>query len=172
VCRCGAAFTSGLRTCHAVPKGMLPEHSAQEHIEGSNHRRDGGRHVAGGGSDKHYVSTLKGQTQWARHGQASRRGGRGQGGPSRQGHRDSSNGRQGQGGRQFDALPAVEWLRMVRAVCEQQAPNKKALTVAMRALGDVHLGELQHESRVEEALDSIKALLGCGGHDGGADDVR
>jgi hypothetical protein len=45
---------------------------------------------------------------------------------------------------------------------EQQAPNKKALTVAMRALGDVHPGELRLESRVEEALDSIKALLGCG----------
>jgi hypothetical protein len=35
-----------------------------------------------------------------------------------------------------------------------------------------HRGKLQTESRMEEALDSIKALLGCGGHDGGAGDVR
>jgi hypothetical protein len=42
----------------------------------------------------------------------------------------------------------------------------------MTALGDVSLMQLQLESRAEKALDSIKALLSHGGHDGGAEDVR
>jgi hypothetical protein len=61
---------------------------------------------------------------------------------------------------------------MVRALCEQQAPNKKALFLAMRALGDMHHVELQPESRSEAALGNIKTLLGCGRHDSGADDVH
>jgi hypothetical protein len=36
----------------------------------------------------------------------------------------------------------------------------------------MHLVELQPESRSEVALGNIKALLGCGRHDGGADDVH
>jgi hypothetical protein len=42
----------------------------------------------------------------------------------------------------------------------------------MKALGDVHPRKLHIESRADEALDCIIALLGCGRHDGGADDVN
>jgi hypothetical protein len=70
-------------------------------------------------------------------------------------------------------MSADEWLQMVRALCAQHAPNKAALLFrAMNALRDVPPGELRPRSRIEEALDSIKALLGCGRHDGGVDDVR
>jgi hypothetical protein len=58
-----------------------------------------------------------------------------------------------------------------RPLCEQQSPNKRDLISVMRRLGGVHPGQLQHESREEAAIFSIKALLGCGGHGGGADDV-
>jgi hypothetical protein len=68
LCRCDVTYTSELRTCHAVTKGMLPGHSAQGKFKGLNDRRDTGRHAAGGGSDKRCISSSQGQSQGARHG--------------------------------------------------------------------------------------------------------
>jgi hypothetical protein len=169
LCRCGAAYTDGLRACHAVPKGMLPRIRTQGHLKESNDRRDSGGHVAGGGSDRHGVSATQMQTHGARHRQAYRGNDRGKGGPRCGGAKDSSKGRQDHGA---VALPSNEWLHMVRDLCAQQAPETGALFRAMSALGEVHSGELQLETRVERVLDSMKALLSHGRHDGGADDVR
>jgi hypothetical protein len=72
---------------------------------------------------------------------------------------------QGCGGKRAATLPANEWLHMICALCAQQLPNMAALLQAICALGDVPTGELQLESRLEETLDGVKALLGCGGHD-------
>jgi hypothetical protein len=76
LCRYGAPCTSGLRTCHALQKGMLPGHCREGRFKGSNDRRGSGE--AGAGSDRHEVATSHGQTQGARHGQASRADGRAQ----------------------------------------------------------------------------------------------
>jgi hypothetical protein len=84
--------------------------------------------------------------------------------------RDSFS-RQGRGGWHAAASSAM-YGSTGSALCEQQAPNKTTLFVAIKALGDVHPRELQIESRADEALDRIIALLNRSSHDGGVGDVN
>lgn len=98
--------------------------------------------------------------------------GRGRGDPSR----DSFSVRQGRSCKSVDAVSADDWLHMVHDLCARKAPNYAAVsgdaeTHRRRPLGDVSPWELL-EPHVDEVLDSIKALLGCGRHDVGADDVH